>query len=96
MSRIKPILDKIIVKVDKSADENKSGIILAGKSKDKPVIAKVVEAGTGGMIDGREVKMYIQRGDKVVINKSSGVEINIDGEELIVLRQPDVLAVVVS
>ena len=48
------------------------------------------------MIDGREVKMYIQRGDKVVINKSSGVEINFDGEELIVLRQPDVLAVVVS
>ncbi len=96
MSRIKPILDKIIVKVDKSSDENKSGIILAGKSKDKPVIAKVIEVGTGGMIDGREVKMYIQRGDKVVINKSSGVEINFDGEELIVLRQPDVLAVVVS
>ena len=96
MSRIKPILDKIIVKVDKSSDENKSGIILAGKSKDKPVIAKVIEVGTGGMIDGREVTMYIQRGDKVVINKSSGVEINFDGEELIVLRQPDVLAVVVS
>ena len=94
MTKIKPILDRIIVKVDKSGEANRGGIILAGK-KDQPVIAKVLEVGTGGMIDGKEVKMYIQRGDKVIINKFSGSEVNIDGEELIVLRQSDVLAVVV-
>lgn len=95
MSKIKPILDRIIVKVDKSGESNRSGIILAGKSKDQPVIATVLEAGKGGMIDGREIKMYINRGDKVVINKYSGTEINIDGEELIVLSQSDVLGILV-
>ena len=93
MATIKPLLDRAMVKVDKSKESTKGGIILAGKSKEQPLIATVIAVGPGGIIDGKEVKMYIQKGDKVIINKYAGSEITLDGEDYTILRQSDVLAV---
>jgi chaperonin GroES len=75
-------------------ETTKSGIILAGNAKEKPVVAEVVAVGPGGMVDGNEVKMYLTVGQKVLISKYAGTEVKLDGEEFTILRQSDVLAVV--
>ena len=75
-------------------ETTKSGIILAGSAKEKPQIAEVIEVGPGGMVDGKEVKMELKRGDKVLMNKYAGTEVKIDGVEYTILRQSDILAVV--
>ncbi len=73
-------------------ETTKSGLILAGSAKEKPQIAEIVAVGPGGVGDGKEVKMELQVGDKVIMSKYAGTEIKLDGEEYTILRQSDVLA----
>ena len=75
-------------------ETTKSGIILTGSAKEKPQVAEVLAVGPGGVVDGKEVVMQVKVGDKVITSKYSGTEVKIDGEELIVVRQNDILAVV--
>jgi chaperonin GroES len=91
---LKPLLDRVVVKMIESEDTTKSGIILSNNSKEKPQIAEVLEVGPGGEIDGNEIKMYIKKGDKVVLNKYSGTEIKYQGDDLIIVKQNDILAIV--
>ncbi len=90
---LKPLADRVIIKMIESEETTKSGIILAGNSKEKPQIAEVIAVGPGGEVDGKEVKMYIQKGDKVVVNKYAGTEIKYEGEEYIIVKQSDILAI---
>jgi chaperonin GroES len=75
-------------------ETTKSGIILAGTAKEKPQIAEVITVGPGGLVDGKEVVMTVKPGDKVIISKYSGTEVKFDGEEVTIIRQSDILAVV--
>ena len=75
-------------------ETTKSGIILSGAAKEKPVIAEIVAVGEGGMVDGNEVKMYVSVGQKVLISKYAGTEVKVDKEEYIIVRQSDILAIV--
>lgn len=91
---IKPLGDRVVIKMLESEDTTKSGIILAGSAKEKPQMAEIVAVGPGGMVDGKEVKMEVSIGDKVIMSKYAGTEVKLDGEEYTILRQSDVLAVV--
>ncbi len=93
MASIRPILDKIVVQVEKS-DKSSGGIILVENSKKKPMQAKVIARGPGGLIDGREVKMYVNEGDRVLIPSDVGVPFNMEGKEYLIVSQPDVLAII--
>ena len=75
-------------------ETTKSGIILAAAAQEKPQVAKIVAVGPGGVVDGKEVKMYLKVGDKVLLSKYAGTEVKIDGEEYTILRQNDILAIV--
>lgn len=91
---IKPLADRVVIKMTEAEETTKSGIILAGSAKEKPQIAEIVEVGPGGIVDGKEVKMIVSKGQKVLISKYSGTEVKIDGVEYTILRQDDILAVV--
>ena len=91
---IKPVADRVLIKMKESEETTKSGIILSSGSKEKPQIAEVLEVGPGGQIDGKEVKMYIKKGDNVIVNKYAGTEVKYEGEDYIIIRQSDILAVV--
>ncbi len=91
---IKPLCDRVVIKMTEAEETTKSGIILAGNAKEKPVVAEVVAVGPGGIVDGNEVKMYLEVGQKVLISKYAGTEVKLDGEEFTILRQSDVLAIV--
>lgn len=91
---IKPLSDRVVIKMTEAEETTKSGIILAGNAKEKPVVAEVVAVGPGGMVDGNQVEMYLTVGQKVLISKYAGTEVKLDGEEYTILRQSDVLAVV--
>ena len=91
---IKPLADRVLIKMKESEETTKSGIILSSGSKEKPQIAEVLEVGNGGQIDGKEVKMYIKKGDNVIVNKYAGTEVQYEGEDYIIIRQSDILAVV--
>lgn len=90
--KIKPLADRVVIKMLEAEETTKSGIILAGAAKEKPQIAEVVAVGPGGVVDGKEVKMELKVGDKVIMSKYAGTEVKIDGEEVIILRQGDILA----
>jgi len=92
---LKPLFDKVVLKMVEAEETTKGGIILAGAAKEKPSIAEVIEVGPGGMVDGKEVFMTVKKGDKVITNKYSGTEIKIDGVEYIIVRQSDILAIVI-
>ena len=91
---LKPLLDRVVLKGTEAEETTKSGIILTGSAKEKPVISEVVAVGPGGMVDGKEVSMYVKEGDKVVLSKYAGTEIKLDGEEYTIVRQSDILAIV--
>ena len=91
---IKPLLDRVVIKMVEAEETTKGGIILPGNAKEKPQIAEIVEVGPGGIVDGKEVKMFVQKGQKVLISKYSGTEVKVDGVEYTILRQDDILAVV--
>jgi chaperonin GroES len=91
---LKPLSDRVVIKMVEAEETTASGIILAGSAKEKPQVAEVLAVGPGGMVDGKEVVMQVSVGDKVITSKYSGTEVKIDGEELIIVRQGDILAVV--
>ena len=91
---LRPLLDRVVVKMVEAEETTKSGIILTASSKEKPQIAEVLEVGPGGNVDGNEIEMYVKKGDKVVLNKYAGTEIKYEGEELIIVKQNDILAIV--
>jgi chaperonin GroES len=91
---IKPLTDRVLIKMEEAEETTKGGILLAGSAKEKPQIASVIEAGPGGIVDGKEVTMYVKKGDKVITSKYSGTEVKIDGEEYTIVRQSDILAIV--
>lgn len=91
---IKPLVDRVVIKMIEAEETTKSGIILAGSAKEKPQVAEVVAVGPGGVVDGKDVDMYLEVGDKVLISKYAGTEVKIDGEEYTILRQSDILAIV--
>ena len=92
--KIKPLADRIVIKMTEALETTKSGIILAGSAKEKPQVAEVMAVGPGGVVDGKEVKMELKVGDKVLISKYAGTEVKIDDVEYTLLRQSDVLAIV--
>ncbi len=91
---LKPLADNVVLKASLAEETTKSGIVLTGAVKEKPQIAEVIAVGYGGLVDGKEVKMYVNVGDKVVFTKYSGTEIKLDGEEYIIIRQSDILAII--
>ena len=91
---IKPLADRVLIKMVESEETTKSGIILTSGSQEKPQIAEVVAVGPGKKEDGEEVKMYIKEGDKVIINKYSGTEVKYQGTEYTIVKQDDILAIV--
>jgi len=92
--KLKPLADRVILKMTDAEEKTKSGIILTGSAKEKPQIAEVIEVGPGGVVDGKEIVMTVKKGDKVVTNKYSGTEIKIGDEEFVIVKQNDILAVV--
>ncbi|EOQ39677.1 co-chaperone GroES [Butyricicoccus pullicaecorum] len=91
---LKPLSDRVVIKMVEAEETTASGIILTGSAKEKPQVAEVLAVGPGGIVDGKEVVMQVKVGDKVITSKYSGTEVKIDGEDLIVVRQGDILAVV--
>ncbi|WP_044975799.1 co-chaperone GroES [Ruminococcus sp. HUN007] len=91
---IKPLADRVVVKLTEAEETTKSGIILTGSAKEKPQVSEVVAVGPGGMVDGNKVEMYVKPGDKVLTGKYSGTEVKVDGVEYTILRQEDILAIV--
>ena len=89
---IKPLADRVVVKMLESEETTKSGIILSGSSKEKPQIAEIVAVGPGGMVDDKEIKMEVKVGDKVLISQYAGTNVKLEGQEYTILRQSDVLA----
>jgi len=91
---IKPLADRVVLKMVEAEETTKSGIILAGAAKEKPQVAEVIEVGPGGMVDGKEVSMYVKKGDRVIASKYAGTEVKLDEENYTIVRQSDILAVV--
>ena len=91
---IKPLLDRVVLKVEEAEEKTKSGIILSSAAQEKPQFATVVAVGPGGVVDGNEVTMYVNVGDKVIASKYAGTQVKLDGEEYTIVRQSDILATV--
>ena len=91
---IKPLGDRVVIKKVEAEETTKSGIILPAAAKEKPQMAEVLAVGPGGMVDGKEVKMQVSVGQKVIYSKYAGTEVKLDGQEVIIVRQNDILAVV--
>ncbi len=89
-----PLGDKIVLKQFEAEETTKSGIVLPGQAKEKPQEAEVLAVGPGGIIDGKEVKMQVKVGDRVIYSKYSGTEVELDHEEYIIVKQSDILAIV--
>ena len=92
--KLRPLADRVVIKSLEAEETTKSGLILTGSSKEKPQMAEVIAVGPGGTVDGKEITMYVNVGDKVIYSKYAGNEVKISGEEFIIVRQNDILAVV--
>ena len=92
--KLVPLGDKIVLKQLEAEETTKSGIVLPGQAQEKPQQAEVIAVGPGGVVDGKEVKMEVTVGDKVIYSKYSGTEVKLDGEEYIIVKQSDILAIV--
>ena len=91
---LKPLADNVVIKATEAEETTKSGIVLTSSAKEKPQIAVVVAVGPGGNVEGKDITMYVQVGDKVLINRYGGTEVKLDGIEYTIVRQNDILAVV--
>lgn len=91
---IRPLIDRVVLKLDTAEQTTASGIVLSSQAQEKPQYANVVAVGPGGIVDGVEVKMYVSVGDKVITSKYAGTEVKVDGEEYTIVRQSDILAIV--
>ena len=92
--KLRPLGDKIVLKQLEAEETTKSGIILAAKAQEKPQQAEVIAVGPGGVVDGKEITMQVKVGEKVIYQKYAGTEVKLDGEEYIIVKQSDVIAVV--
>ena len=91
---VKPLGDRVVIKNVETEETTKSGIVLTGAAKEKPQMAEVLAVGPGGMVDGKEIIMQVKPGQKVIYSKYAGTEVKIDENELIIVRQSDILATV--
>jgi len=91
---VKPLGDRVVIKNVEAEETTKSGLILTTAAQEKPQMAKVLAVGPGGMVDGKEIAMQVEVGQKVIYSKYAGTEVKVDGEELIIVRQSDILAIV--
>ena len=91
---IKPLGDRVVIKRVEAEETTKSGIVLPGTAKEQPQLAEVMAVGPGGVIDGKEVKMEVKVGDKVICSKYAGTEVTLDKEEYVIVKQSDILAIV--
>lgn len=92
--KLKPLGDRVVVRQLEAEETTKSGIVLPGQAKEKPQEAEVVAVGPGGVVDGKEVTMQVNVGDKVIYSKYSGTDVKLDKEEYIIVKQSDILAIV--
>lgn len=92
--KIKPLGDRVVIKNLEAEETTRGGIILTNAAKEKPVMAEVLAVGPGGNVDGKEITMNVQVGEKVIYSKYAGTEVKLDGEEYIIVRQSDILAIV--
>ena len=92
--KLVPLGDKIVLKQLEAEETTKSGIVLPGQAQEKPQQAEIVAVGPGGMVDGKEIKMEVKVGDKVIYSKYAGTDVELDGEEYIIVKQNDILAIV--
>ena len=92
--KLVPLGDRVVLKQMEAEETTKSGIVLPGQSKEKPQQAEVVAVGPGGMVDGKEIKMEVKKGDMVIYSKYAGTEVKLEKEEYIIVKQSDILAVV--
>lgn len=92
--KIRPLFDRVVIKSCEVEETTKSGLILTGNAKEKPQMAEVIAVGPGGVVDGKDVTMSVNVGDKVIYSKYAGNDVKLDGEEYIIVRQSDILAVV--
>ena len=91
---LKPLADRVVLKMVEAEETTKSGIILTGAAKEKPQVAEVIAVGPGGCVDGKDIVMEVKVGDKVLINQYAGTKVKVDGVENIIVRQSDILAIV--
>ena len=94
MKKIVPLFDRVVVEAIESEEKTKSGIVLLAKDQEKPQMAKVVAAGPGGSVDGKDVVMQVKVGDVVLYSRYAGSEFKIDGKDVTIMRQSDILAIV--
>ena len=92
--KIKPLGDRVVIKNMEAEETSKGGILLAGSAKEKPQLAEVLAVGPGGNVDGKDITMYVKAGQKVFYSKYAGTEVKYEGEEYIIVRQSDILAIV--
>ena len=91
---VKPLGDRVVIKNVEMEETTKSGILLTGTAKEKPQMAEVLAVGPGGMVDGKEVTMTVKVGDKVITSKYAGTQVKLNGDEVTIVRQNDILAIV--
>ena len=91
---VKPLFDRVVIKNVETEEVTKGGIVLPGSAKEKPQMAEVLAVGPGGNVDGKEIAMQVKKGQKVIYSKYAGTEVKLDGEEYILVRQSDILAIV--
>ena len=91
---IKPLADRVLIKMKEGEETSKSGIILSTAAKEKPQIAEVIAVGPGGNVEGNNIEMYIKKGDKVIVSKYAGTEVKFEGEEYLIVKQADILAII--
>lgn len=91
---LKPLQDRILIKMLENEETTKSGIILSSGAKEKPQIAEVIECGQGGEVDGKRIEIIVKKGDKVIVSKYAGTEVKYENEEYIIVKQDEILAIV--
>ena len=92
--KLKPLADRVIIKMMEAEETTKGGLILTGGAKEKPEVAEVIAVGPGGLVDGKEVVMTVKVGDKIIASKYAGTQVKVDGDEVTIVRQSDILAIV--
>jgi len=92
--KLNPLCDRVVLRQLEAEETTKSGIVLPGAAQEKPQQAEVVAVGPGGVVDGKEIKMEVKPGDKVIYSKYAGTEVKLDEEEFIIVKQNDILAIV--
>ena len=92
--KLVPLGDRVVLQQLDAEETTKSGIVLPGQAQEKPQQAEVVAVGPGGMVDGKEVKMEVKVGDKVIYSKYAGTEVKLEDQEYVVVRQNDIVAIV--